>query len=182
MLERPGTSRRANELRMKTTPQQQLIFTSKLKNIAAGMEYFAIPVPAAITAKLGTRRAVATYCRVNGSERFAGNLVPWGGGRHYLRVRNQICKSVHLRAGDRVRVEIAVRDRDEEVVLPPDLAQALRRAKASAGFAALSLGKKSFLLRVIDDAVRPETRAKRIQEAVEEAQQRSAAKSHPRRR
>jgi hypothetical protein len=158
-----------------------LTFVAELENIAAGMEYFAIPIPAAVTAQLGTRRAVSTYCRVNGSERFAGNLVPWGGGRHYLRVRNRICKSVDIGAGDRVTVELVVRDRDEEVPVPPDLVQALRRARATAGFAALSLGKKSYLLRVIDDAVKSETRAKRITEAVEEARVRLVKKSSARR-
>ena len=128
-----------------------MTFVAELENIAAGMEYFAIPIPAAVTAQLATRRAVSTYCRVNRSERFAGNLVPWGQGRHYLRVRNQICKSVGIRAGDGVRVELVVRDRDEDVALPPDLARALRGARATAGFAALSLGKKSYLLHVIDE-------------------------------
>jgi hypothetical protein len=158
------------------SPAAPLTFVARLKNIAAGMEYFAVPIPAAVTAKLGTRGPVAAHCRINGSERFAGNLVPWGGGRHYLRVRNRICKSVQVTTGDRVKVELVVRDRDEEVPLPPDLAQALRRAGVSVGFAALSLGKKSFLLRVIDDAVKPETRAKRIAEAVDEARERLAKK------
>lgn len=88
------TKRRSLDPATSATPMSRLSFVSVLENIAAGMEYFAVPIPAAITAQLGTRGPVATYCRVNGSERFAGNLVPWGGGRHYLRVRNRIgCRS-----------------------------------------------------------------------------------------
>jgi hypothetical protein len=151
------------------TPHQQLSFQSTLENIAAGMEYYALSVPAKITQELGTVGPVPVAAQVNGSETFIGSLYPMGGGRHYLRVRNQICKSVGIKKGDRVTVQITDRDLEAEIAVPKDVAVALRAAGVKGGFDALPIGKRSFLLRMIDKAVKPETRAKRIQEAVEEA-------------
>ncbi|HTL11619.1 MAG TPA: YdeI/OmpD-associated family protein, partial [Bdellovibrionota bacterium] len=51
---------------------------------------------------------------------------------------------------------------------PRDLVAALRAERAAADFNALTPGKKNYIIRRIDDATKPETRAKRVQEAVEE--------------
>jgi hypothetical protein len=155
-------------------PSRKLSFHSTLRNIARGMDYFALTVPAEITRALGTRTAVPVTAKVNDSQRFVASLYPRGGGRHGLRVRNAICKAVGIQAGDRVRVEITVRDRSEEVAVPPDVKRALRTAGVAGGFAALPIGKRSFLLRKIDEAVRPETREKRIHEAVQVARHRKS--------
>jgi hypothetical protein len=153
-------------------PRQRLTFESTLERIATGMEYYALSVPQATSHALGARAAVPVFAKVNGSEAFLGSLHPVGGGRHYLRVRNKVCKSVGITEGDRVRVEIVVRDREAEVDVPADLKKALRGEGVLQGFEALPVGKKSFMLRMIERAAKPETRAKRIREAVEEAQRR----------
>jgi Domain of unknown function (DUF1905)/Bacteriocin-protection, YdeI or OmpD-Associated len=155
-------------------PKKKLSFHSTLRNIARGMEYFALTVPAEITRALGTRTAVPVTAQINDSERFLASLYPRGGGRHGLRVRNAICKAIGIQEGDRVRVKITVRDRSEEVSVPQDVKRALRTSGVAAGFAALPIGKRSFLLRTIDEAARPETREKRIREAVEVARQRKS--------
>jgi uncharacterized protein YdeI (YjbR/CyaY-like superfamily) len=49
----------------------------------------------------------------------------------------------------------------------------LRAEGVTKGFTLLPPGKQNFLIRRIDDAARPETRAKRIQEAVAAARKRS---------
>ncbi|MGC4119636.1 MAG: YdeI/OmpD-associated family protein [Myxococcales bacterium] len=150
------------------TAHQRLSFDSTLERIAEGMEYYALSVPLEVSQALQVRAAVPVLAKVNGSEEFKGSLYPVGGGRHYLRVRNQVCKSVGIREGALVRVDIEVRDRQDEVEIPADLKSALRSAKALAAFAALPVGKKSYVLRLIDEAVKPETRAKRIGEAVDQ--------------
>jgi uncharacterized protein YdeI (YjbR/CyaY-like superfamily) len=50
------------------------------------------------------------------------------------------------------------------------LLSALRAAGATKDFKALPPGKQNFIIRRIDEAVKPETRQKRIQDAVAEAQ------------
>jgi hypothetical protein len=136
------------------------------------MNYFALSVPEKTTKALGTKGPVPVQARVNGSETFLASLYPVGGGRHYLRVRNKICGAVGIKEGDPVRVEITVRDRNAEVSLPRDLMMLLKAEGVEKEFKALPLGKKSYVLRLIEQAAKPETRMKRIQAAVEEARRR----------
>lgn len=149
-------------------PGKKFSFQSKLENWAEGMDYCAIPVPASITKKLGTKSAVLVMARVNSSEPFKVSLFPAGGGKHYLRVRAKVRKAANLREGDRVKVQITVLDR-ADIVIPKDLAAALRSEGVSRDFDAITAGKKNYILRRIDDAAKPETRVNRIREAVEEA-------------
>lgn len=151
--------------------QKQLSFTSTLERIAAGMDYFAISVPTKVTQALATRGPVPVAARVNGSEVFVASLYPVGEGRHKLRIRNKICKSVNIKEGDRVRVEATVRNRSAEVAIPNDVMHVLREKGSLEAFQALPIGKKSYLLRKIAEARKPETRAARIEAAAEEARQ-----------
>lgn len=159
--------------RMKRSPApRQLSFESRLERLASGINYFALPVPAQITRALGTRGPVPVAARVNGSEPFLVSLYTQGGGRHGLRVKAEVRTEAKLKEGDRVRVKITVRDRAAETALPPDLANALRAERVLEDFKALPKGKLSYTLRWIDQAARPVTREKRIQDAVALAHQR----------
>jgi hypothetical protein len=146
---------------------RKLSFKSKLENWAAGMDYCAIPVPANITEALGTKSAVLVTARVNDSAPFKVSLFPAGGGRHFIRVRKQVRKEANLNEGDRVLVQITVLDR-ADIEIPKDLSAALRRKNALARFKALTPGKRNYMIRRIADALKPETREKRVLEVVEE--------------
>jgi uncharacterized protein DUF1905/bacteriocin resistance YdeI/OmpD-like protein len=150
---------------------RQLSFRSKLKRIASGMDYFALPVPTKTSLALQTRGPVPVSARVNDSEVFLASFYPIGGGQHYLRVRNKICKSVNITAGDLVRVQVQVRDRNAEIGIPKDLATILRAEGVTKGFRALPVGRKAYLLRLIKEAAKSETRDRRIQDAVKAARQ-----------
>src|SRR4051794_12386950 len=117
--------------------KRQLSFQSKLERVASGMEYYALSVPTKITLALGTRGPVPVFARVNDSEKFLGSLFPVGEGRHYLRIKNKICKAAEIKAGDPVQVRITVRDRSAEIDIPKDLMRALRAEGAVKGFKAL---------------------------------------------
>jgi hypothetical protein len=145
-------------------------FQSKLERISTELEYFAISVPAKISQALDTRGPVPVSARVNDSKPFLVSLFPVGEGRHYLRVKVQVRNETKIKEGDRVHVEITVRDRTKEISIPKDLASALRKEKMLEYFKALPIGEKSYRLRYIEEAKKPETREKRIQEAVEAAQ------------
>ncbi len=125
---------------------QKVSFQSKLENIAEGMEYYAVSVPEAVTKKLKTKKAVPVQARVNGSEVFVASFYPIGEGRHYLRIRNEVCKSVKIKKGDRVRIVATVRNHADEVEIPKDVVGVLRAERALKDFEDLPLGQRSFFL------------------------------------
>ena len=156
---------------MKNAPiaGKELSFEATLENWAEGMDYCAVPVPAKITEALGTQGPVLVMARVNDSEPFKVSLFPVGGGRHYIRVKAKVRKETRTKAGDRVRMRITVLDR-AAVTYPADLLSALRAEGVTRDFKALPPGRQNFIIRRIDEAVKPETRQKRIQDAVTEVQ------------
>ncbi len=109
--------------------------------------------------------------RVNGSEPFQISLFPVGGGRHYIRIKAKVRKEATIRTGDRIKVQVTVLERGN-VEVPDDLLAALRAEGVLQAFEALPPGKRSFLVRRIDEAARAETRARRVQEGVEAAHER----------
>lgn len=150
-------------------PGQRLSFTAKLEKIAQGMEYYA--VTAKITQTLSTRAAVPVSARVNGSKPFLVSLHPNGTGGHGMRVRNQIRLEVGAKKGDRVKVDFTVIDQ-AKTVIPKDVEKVLKAEGALKDFQAIPDGERNFLLRVIDQAAKPDTRAKRIEAALEAAHKR----------
>jgi hypothetical protein len=154
---------------MKSPPVagKQLSFDATLENWAEGMDYCAVPVPAKITEALGTHGSVLVLACVNDSEPFKVSLFPVGGGRHYIRIKAKVRKETSTKTGDPVHIRITVLDR-ADVTYPADLLSALRAAGATKDFKALPPGRQNFIIRRIDEAVKPETRRKRIQDAVNE--------------
>ncbi|MFT4241015.1 MAG: YdeI/OmpD-associated family protein [Acidovorax sp.] len=150
---------------------KQFSFDAVLEDWAEGMDYCAIPVPAEITQALGTKGPVLVMARVNDSEPFQVSLFPVGGGQHYMRIKAKVRKETNTRTGDRVRMRITVLDRDR-VEIPDDLLRALHAEGVAHAFQSLPPGKQNFIIRRIDEAAKPETRERRIQEAVLAAHQR----------
>jgi uncharacterized protein YdeI (YjbR/CyaY-like superfamily) len=109
--------------------------------------------------------------RVNDSEPFQVSLFPVGGGKHYIRIKAKVRQETKTSTGDRIRVRITVLDR-ADVTIPEDLMSALQTERVAEDFQSLPPGKQSFIIRRIDEAARPETREKRIREAVEAAHER----------
>lgn len=158
---------------------QKLSFQADLEEWAEGMDYCAVRVPPEITAALGTKGPVLVLARVNESEPFQVSLFPVGGGQHYMRVKAKVRRETNTKTGDRVRIRITVLDR-ADVVLPDDLVSALRAEGVEEAFKSLPPGKQNFIVRRIDDAARPETRGRRIQEGVVAAhERREKLRDHP---
>jgi hypothetical protein len=143
-------------------------FKAVLERWASGMEYYAIAIPQDITETLKTHAAVPVLGQINNSDPFKASLFPVGEGRHYLRIKNKICKAVQIKEKDIIKVKLIVRNREDEISIPNDLKKALKEAGVEKEFTALPIGKKSFLLRGINEAVKAETREKRIKEVVKE--------------
>lgn len=158
---------------MKNTPAagQKLSFEAELEDWAEGMDYCAVRVPAEITEALGTKGPVLVLARVNDSEPFQVSLFPVGGGQHYIRIKAKVRRETNTRTGDRIHLRITVLDRSE-VELPDDLLSALRAEGVEEAFNSLPPGKRNFIVRRIDEAAKPETRERRIQEGVAAAHER----------
>ena len=148
-----------------STAGRKLSFQADLENWAQGMDYCAVPVPAQITEALGTKGPVLVMARVNNSEPFQVSLFPVGGGQHYIRIKASVRQETNTKTGDRIRVRITVLDR-ADVAIPDDLVSALVAEGVADAFKSLPPGKQNFIIRRIDDAAKPETRQKRIEEAV----------------
>jgi hypothetical protein len=103
---------------------------------------------------------------LNGKAKFFVSLAPIGGGRHWLRVNVVARKAAKIKGGDLVRVKITVLDHAAGIAIPRDLESALRKGKALDGFKAMSLGLQNHLIKGIDGAAKPQTRASRIQATV----------------
>lgn len=159
---------------MKRSPTagKKLSFQATLENWAEGMDYCAIPVPAEITEALETKGPVLVMAQVNESNPFQVSVFPVGGGQHYIRIKAKIRQETKTKKGDLIRVQITVLDR-ADVVIPEDLLIELQAARVLEAFNSLPAGKKNFIIRRLNEAVKPETREKRIQEAVKSARQRS---------
>ena len=156
---------------MKNSPiaGKELTFEATLENWAEGMDYCAVPVPAKITEALGTHSAVLVMARLNDSAPFKVSLFPVGDGQHYIRIKAKVRKETQSKTGDRVRMRITVLDR-AAVTYPADLLSALRAEGATRDFKALPPGRRNFIVRRIDEAAKPETRQRRIHDAIREAQ------------
>ncbi len=157
----------------KNTPTAglKLSFDADLEDWAEGMDYCAVRVPAEITEALGTKGPVLVLARVNDSEPFQVSLFPVGGGQHYIRIKAKVRRETNTKTGDRIHIRFTVLDR-ADVVLPDDLVSALRAEGVEEAFNTLPPGKQNFIIRRIDEAAKPETRERRIQEAVEAAHER----------
>lgn len=153
------------------TAGRQLSFQAPLEPWAEGMDYCAVSVPPEVTEALGTKGPVLVRARVNESAPFQVSLFPVGGGRHCIRIKAKVRRETGTGVGDVIRVSFTVLDR-AEVVIPDDLVQALEAADLLEAFRSFPPGKQNFTIRRIDEAARPATRARRIDEAVAEARQR----------
>jgi hypothetical protein len=142
-----------------------LTFEATLENWEEGMDYCAVAVPPDITEALGTHAAVPVIACLNDSAPFNVSLFPVGGGRHYIRIRAKIRKETQTKTGDRLRMRITVLDRSA-IEYPADLLSALRAAGMTKEFKALPPGRQSFIIRRIEEAVKAETRQKRVADAV----------------
>ena len=158
---------------MKTslTAARQLSFQAELESWAEGMDYCAVPVPAKITEALGTKGPVLVMAQVNDSQPFQVSLFPVGGGQHYIRIKAKVRQETNTQLGDRIRVRFTVLDR-AAVDIPADLMSVLAAEGMTAAFKSLPPGQQNFIVRRIGEAAKPQTREKRIQEALLAARQR----------
>jgi hypothetical protein len=89
------------------------------------------------------------------------------GGRFLIPVSAEVRAAASVSAGDELDIEIEPDSGPREIVVPPDLAAALKAdAEASRFFDTLSYSHKRWYVLPIEGAKSPETRARRVTKAL----------------
>ncbi|MBE2186808.1 MAG: DUF1905 domain-containing protein [Rhodothermales bacterium] len=124
-----------------------------------------VVVPFDVEATFGSKRP-PVVAHLNGVA-YRGTLVRMGGPEHLLLVRKDIQAQMGKGPGDEIEVTIE-KDTAERTVTPPsDFAEALAHAPdAAAVFDRLAYTHRREYVQWIEDAKKPETRARRIEQAV----------------
>jgi hypothetical protein len=94
------------------------------------------------------------------------------GGVAYIGLNKDVRAAAGVDAGDRVRVTMELDTEPRTVAVPPDLRTALRAdPEANAAFAQLSFTHRREYVEWVEEAKRPETRARRITGTVDGVRQ-----------
>ena len=98
---------------------------------------------------------------------YRGSIVTMGGAA-VLGVTKAIMAEAGVAAGDTLRVVVEVDDAPREVQIPADLAAAFRKNRAAReAWDRLSFTHRKEHARAIEEAKKPETRARRVQKCLD---------------
>ncbi len=115
----------------------------------------------------GTRARMPVKGMINGFA-FRSSIFPMGGGKFYLVVNKQMREGAKVKAGDTAEFLLEKDDTPREIETPADFAKALKVNKdAQAVWDRLSFTHRKEYIGAIVEAKKPETRARRIEKAVE---------------
>jgi hypothetical protein len=123
--------------------------------------------PFSVEKTFGAKGGVLVRGTIDGVP-FRTQLFPIGDGTHYMVVNRAMKAQINKDAGDTVHVVMQVDTEPRTVEVPEDFAAALaENADAETKFNALSVSQRREYVKWIEDAKKPETRARRITQAVE---------------
>ncbi|MFL5731883.1 MAG: YdeI/OmpD-associated family protein [Chloroflexia bacterium] len=126
-----------------------------------------VAIPIDVHAVFGSRARVPVRGTINGFS-FRSSLFPYG-GVHYLIVTRAVREGAHVKAGDTVDLVLERDDEPRIVTPPPDFSQALAaNAPARDAWEKMSYSRRKELVNTIEEAKKPETRARRIDKALAE--------------
>jgi hypothetical protein len=115
----------------------------------------------------GTRARMAVKGEIKGFP-FRSSIFPIGGGKFYMVVNREMREGAKVKAGETVEFVMEKDDEPRAIATPPDLLKALSaRKSAKAAWDKLSHTHRKEYINAIEEAKKPETRARRIAKAVE---------------
>jgi hypothetical protein len=135
---------------------------------AQGMNATGIVIPPQIVEGLGGGKKPPVTVTINGYTH--RNTVAVMGGKFMVGVAAEHREKTGLKGGDKVEVTLELDTAPREVEVPKDLAAALEKARAREAFDKLAYSHRKEHVRAIEEAKAPETRARRIEKAVEKVQ------------
>lgn len=113
----------------------------------------------------GRKGRVPVVATINGHS-YRSSLMPMG-GCHILSVNADVRKNAKVSAGDKIQLHLREDNAPRTVDVPADLAAALKKAGVLAAFDSMSFTHRKEWVKALQDAKRPETRAKRVADCVE---------------
>jgi hypothetical protein len=126
-----------------------------------------VPVPKAVATKLGLKGMPKINAVIAGTP-YRGSLMPMGDGTYCIGVLRSIQDAAGVGAGDSITIDLELDTAPRTVELPPDLAiQIACDEKATAAWEAMSYTNKKEMARSLEEAKRPETRERRLAQALE---------------
>ena len=115
----------------------------------------------------GTRARMAVKGEINGFP-FRSSIFPLGGGKFYMVVNREMREGAKVKAGDTAEFLLEKDEDPRAIATPPDLLKALSgRRSANAAWDKLSYSHRKEHISAIEAAKKPETRARRIANALE---------------
>src|SRR5207302_2303975 len=122
-------------------------------------------IPAEFAKPLGGLKQMRVYGTVNGVA-FRSSTMPYRGG-FYLDLHSATREAAGIEFGDPIEIEITRDDSPRVLALPEEL-EAAFKAEPALGerFASLSFTRRRELAEPISEAKRPETRARRLEDAL----------------
>lgn len=118
--------------------------------------------PFDVRTEFGTGGPVRILCWINGVQK-TGSLVPIGNGEHAISIRKEIREATGKDEGDEVEVVVEQDLSPRKLIVPDDFQWLLDEdPELNERFDRLSFSNKSAIINYINEAKRPETRAKRI--------------------
>ncbi|MGH9766844.1 MAG: YdeI/OmpD-associated family protein, partial [Blastocatellia bacterium] len=115
----------------------------------------------------GTRSRLAVKGEIKGFP-FRSSIFPMGGGKFYMVVNREMREGAKVKAGDIVEFVMEKDDAPRTIATPPDLLKALNARKSvKTVWDRLSYTHRKEYIGAIEEAKKPETRARRIAKAIE---------------
>jgi hypothetical protein len=129
-------------------------------------EAYGINVPFDVQKVFGTRARVPVKGTINGFP-FRSSIFPEGDGTHYMAVNREVREGAGAKGGETISVVMERDDEPRTIEPPADLLRALRADKAAREtWERLSYTHRKEHVRAVEEAKRPETRARRIEKSI----------------
>lgn len=142
-------------------------FRGKIVGMGPGASWAFVYLPKSASQKLGAKGRVPIRGTINGF-RFRSSAFPTGDGTHEFAVNKAMQAGAKAKPGDTVDVRIEVDTATRMVRVPNELKRALAKSpKAQANFKALAWSHRKAYVDWIAEAKKPETKARRIDRAIE---------------
>ncbi|TMF36163.1 MAG: DUF1905 domain-containing protein [Chloroflexi bacterium] len=139
----------------------------RAKVLLAGKTATGVEVPAKIVEDLGSTKRPLVRVTINGYT-YRSAIAPMG-GTFMLGISEEVRNNANVKAGDSIDVQVELDTQPRDVVVPPELAQALaKNAKAKKYFDSLSYSGKVRLVAPIANGKTAETRERNLAKAIEE--------------
>jgi hypothetical protein len=141
-----------------------LRFTATLEEARAGGAV--VLVPPEVATALGGLKQMRVFGTLNGVD-YRSSTMPYAGRGLFMGVHKATRQAASVEIGDVVEIEVTRDDSPRTLELAPELEAAFTAApELRARFDALSFSRRRDLAGPIADAKRPETRARRLEDAL----------------